>query len=261
MKKFVSIIFCMLILLGLISAGVYAKSDSSDDVFVSIADENGNLVLAYQSVPLSDADADGALTVNDALSVAHKEYYRDGTNGFSSEKTQYGISLTKLWGVANGGAYGCFVNDVPALSYGDFVQPGDHIYAYIYTDMVGYSDVYGYFDQRTVTVDAGESVALTLYMKDIWTSDISPVANAVILINGEDAGVRTDENGKATVTVESRKDVVISARSEDHVLVPPVCVVSVNDFGRLLTLMWFALICIVTAILGIFIMKKGSNHE
>ena len=104
MKKTAGILICLLILAGLLPAAVSAQSRLSGAVFVSIADQNGTPVLAYEKVSLSDMDRDGALTVNDVLMAAHKEHHRDGKEGFSSEKTQYGRSITKLWGVENGGS-------------------------------------------------------------------------------------------------------------------------------------------------------------
>ena len=86
MKKFAAVVCCLTILVSLFSFTVFAAKDPLPTVFVSIADGNGKLVLAYESVSLSDTDGDGVLTVHDALSNAHEAYYEDGKAGFSSEK-------------------------------------------------------------------------------------------------------------------------------------------------------------------------------
>ena len=263
MKKFAAVVCCLTILVSLFSFTVFAAKDPLPTVFVSIADENGKLVLAYESVSLSDTDGDGVLTVHDALSNAHEAYYEDGKAGFSSEKTQYGMSVTKLWGVSNGGSYGCYVNDVSAMSCADTVKAGDHIYAFAYTDTVIFSDSYSYFDVQSVTAKRGDTVTVTLCSSgydENWNVCTAPVANAVILINGVDSGIRTDENGKASITVDSRKNMVLSARSSEQIITPPVCMISVEASFSIPMIAYFCLICIVAAVGGILLMKRKGNH-
>ena len=263
MKKIAGVVCCFAILASLFSFAVFAEADPLPTVFVSIADESGKLVLAYEKVSLSDTDGDGILTVGDALSNAHEAYYEGGKIGFSSEKTQFGNSMTKLWGVANGGAYGCFVNNVSAMSCADTVKAGDHIYAFVYTDTMMFSDSYSYFDIQSITIKRGDTVTVTLCASgydENWNPRTAPVANAVILIDGEDSGIRTDENGIASVTIDSRKDVVLSARSDNEIITPPVCVIFMEDAFKLSMLISFCLICIVSAVGGIFLMKRKGRH-
>ncbi|MBR6744340.1 MAG: hypothetical protein IKM00_03895 [Clostridia bacterium] len=263
MKKTAGILICLLILAGLLPAAVSAQSRLSGAVFVSIADQNGTPVLAYEKVSLSDMDRDGTLTVNDVLMAAHKEHHRDGKEGFSSEKTQYGRSITKLWGVENGGSYGCFVNDVSCTSCNDPIRPGDHLYAYIYTDTVGFSDTYSYFDRQTLTVNAGEPVTLTLSCVGYdasWNPVTEAVAGAVILFDGEETEFVTDENGSVTLVFESGGDVLVSARADTKNLTPAVCRVSVNTASKTTMIVTFSLICCAVAAAGFFVMIKRSRH-
>ncbi len=263
MKKLAGIVCCWAILASLFSFTVFAEANPLSTVFVSIADENGNLVLAYESVELSDADGDGALTVGDALANAHEAHYKDGKKGFSSEQTQYGTSMTKLWGVVNGGSYGCFVNNASAMSCSDAVKAGDHIYAFVYTDTLMFSDNYSYFDVQSVTAKRGDTVTITLRASgydENWNPYTAPVANAVILVDGEDSGIRTDENGSASIAVDFRQNAVLSARSDDQIITPPVCLISVEAPFSISMIVYFCLICIVAAVGGIFWMKRKGSH-
>ena len=56
-----------------------------------------------------------------------------------------------------------------------------------------------------------------------------PVAGAEITVDGALTGVRTDENGEAVIVLDKAGTVVISAKSDSQLLVPPVCVASVTD--------------------------------
>ncbi|MBP5657968.1 MAG: hypothetical protein J6X52_05545, partial [Clostridia bacterium] len=107
MKRTLALIVAVLIVAVFASVLCAAKDPV---VYVTIA--NGELVLAREAVTLTDADNDGALTINDALYLAHEAKFEGGAAaGYASSTGDYGLSLTKLWGVENGGSYGYFVND------------------------------------------------------------------------------------------------------------------------------------------------------
>ena len=73
---------------------------------------NGGLELANSEVTVTDIDGDGALTINDALCAAHESYFKGGAAaGYASEMSDYGLMLTKLWGIENGGSYGYYVHE------------------------------------------------------------------------------------------------------------------------------------------------------
>ena len=75
MKKTILTVLCAALLLGTTAIPAYAAD--SETVYVSIADENGDLVLPYQPVTVTDIDGDGALTINDApVSYTHLEDFR-----------------------------------------------------------------------------------------------------------------------------------------------------------------------------------------
>lgn len=220
MKKIFALMLAVLMLLSLTPA---LAEETTPVVYVTIA--NGEVVLPWQAVELTDADEDGALTIADALYLAHEAAFEGGAEaGFACENTEYGLSLTKLWGVDNGGAFGYYVNDAMAMSLADPVADGDYISAYVYTDAATYSDAYCFFDLKTASEG---DVTLTLsgvsFDKD-FTLLTNPIAGATITVNGEKTDVVTDENGQATVTVKAGD--VISAVSDTATLVPPCCVVA-----------------------------------
>ena len=231
MKKTILTVLCAAMLLGM--AAIPANAADSETVYVSIADDKGNLVLPYKPVTVTDIDGDGALTVNDVLYAAHDTYYTVGSTGYGSAQSDWGLSLTKLWGVENGGSYGYYVNNAGAMSLADPVSDGSYVAAFVYTDTSAFSDTYCYFDAQQVT-DAivGGSVMLTLSaagFDENYAPITSPVANAEILINGNGTGIFTDTNGVAVIPFSAAGVYTVSAHSDSQTLVPPVCLVSVGE--------------------------------
>lgn len=218
MKKTVSILAALTLIAAMLCVPAFAAD--SAQVYVTIA--NGSLMMAQQPVTVTDTDGDGALTINDALYCAHEAGYSGGAAaGYGSAVSDYGMSITKLWGVENGSGFGYYVNNASAMSLTDAVKDGDFVNAFVYTDTTAFSDVYCYFDAHTVT--AGQ-VTLTLSAAaydENWNPVVKPVEGAEITIDGKAAGFITDANGSVTFTASSG---VISAVSGASTLVPPVCV-------------------------------------
>jgi hypothetical protein len=121
-----------------------------------------------------------------------------------------------------------------ATSLAEPIRIGDHVYAYVYADQTTWSDTYCYFDKAEVTVKAGESFTLTLSyagFDENWAPVSKPVAGATITINGESIDTKTNDAGQITISMgeKSKKDAfVISATSDAIVMVPPVCLVTVE---------------------------------
>ncbi len=231
MKKWIAITTALLLLVGSLGMTALAESPEPVRVFVSISDADGRLVLAQETVAVSDADLDGALTVYDALYSAHEANYDGGAAaGFGASYGDYGLSLDKLWGTANGGSFGYYVNNASAWSLADPVQEGDYVNAFVYTDLENWSDTYCYFDRYTAAAEAGETLSLTLsasgYDAD-WNPVELPVEGAVITVNGEKTAYTTDEAGQVEILLEAAGTYVISAVSDTATLVPPVCSVTV----------------------------------
>ena len=227
MKKFLSLLLAVWMLVSLT-----ASAEAAPTVYVSISDDTGALVLAYVPVALTDADGDGALTICDALMLAHAAHHPEGAEAFLAEQTEWGLSLYKLWGVENGGSYGYMLNDVSAWSLVDPVKDGDHVKAYAFTDLTAFSDTYAYFTAPVAAAVVNTEIALTLnaagYDAD-WNPVILPVAGATLTVNGEKTDVVTDENGNAVLTLAEAGTYTVSAVSETMTLVPPVCIVTVTE--------------------------------
>ncbi|MBQ7337063.1 MAG: hypothetical protein IJW40_12035 [Clostridia bacterium] len=229
MKRQCKIAALVLALVMSLSLCLVACGESGEVMYVTIA--KGDMVISYAEVAVEDEDGDGALTINDALLAAHDKYYDGGADGFGSAQTEYGLSMTKLWGDESG-VYGYTLNNTSVMT--DLTEPvkaGDHIYAYVYTDLTTWSDSFCYFDKVTAEVSAGETLTLTLSSAgydEAWNPITVPVEGAKILVDGADSGIVTDAEGKATVTLSDKGEVIISASNDAMVMVPPVCAVTVK---------------------------------
>lgn len=228
-KKMTALLLTLLLLL----AANLPVSAAESIVYVTIADDKGEIVMAHQAVALdTDYDADGTFTIYDALMKAHDDAFGGGADaGFKAESTEYGLSMTKLWGVENGGSYGYTVNHVSAMSLADPVKDGDAIYAYCYTDLVTWSDTYCFFDVDTAWNASGE-LTLTLSANgydENWAPVVSPVADATIYISGEATSYKTDADGKVTLKADGKGSYQISAKKDGMVMVPPLCIYTVGD--------------------------------
>lgn len=218
MKKLV----CMILIALLTLTAALAET-----VYVTISDDSGNLAIAGEAFDVSDVDGDGVVSINDALYIAHEAKFEGGAEaGFASADLGYGLSMTKLWGVENGGSYGYYVNNGYAMSLADAISDGDEICAFVYTDLEAWSDTYSYFD-ITHTENSGEvTLTLNALTFDADYNMVSvPVEGAVITLNGEDSEFVTDANGMVVVTLGDAEKYLISAHSDSWTLVPPVCVV------------------------------------
>lgn len=209
------------------------SAEGVGSVTVTIANA-GSLAVAAETMPLADLDGDGAMTINDVLIAAHDAHFEGGAAaGLVTVQTDYGLSITKLWGVENGGSYGYTLNDSLAMGLTDPVQSGDSICAYVYKDAAGFTDQYAFFDVK----DAGEKEAgstleltlMTLGFDENWAPVSVPAEGAAITVNGVRTGDVTDAEGRVTLTLSAVGETVISAESDTAILVPPVCRVAVKE--------------------------------
>lgn len=230
MKKLVAILFSVLVLMGSLTLPALAQEALSAQVTVTIADK-GDMVVAAKTLTVTDIDADGALTVHDALYAAHEACYDGGAAaGYATAMSEWGHSITLLWG-DDSGNFGYYVNNASAWSLADPIQDGDRLAAFVYSDGVGYSDVYCWFDSAELAVQADTQLALVLtgagYDAD-WQPITMPIADATITVDGEATQVKTDAQGKAVLTLSDNGKHIISAVSQQQTLVPPICVVTVS---------------------------------
>lgn len=233
MKGTLTAVLALMPVLATFGLTAFAADTDAVEVYVTVSDENGELAVTQEKIQVTDVDNDGAITVNDALYCAHEAEYEGGAEaGYASSAGSYGLALDKLWGVANGGSYGFYVNNASAMNLTDRVADGDYVQAYVYTDLVGWSDTFCFFNANEASVEAGEALELTLsasgYDAD-WNPITLAVAEAAVSVNGTATEVKTDSEGKAVLTFDKAGTYVISAESETMTLVPPVCVVTVTE--------------------------------
>jgi LPXTG-motif cell wall-anchored protein len=230
MKKYLILGLAVAMILG--TAGVQAKAADSVQVSVTIA--NGTLELAQEKITVTDLDGDGVYTIDEALYCAHEAKYTGGAaEGYGTASGDYGLYITKLWGVENASGFGYYVNDESAMGLTDTVKDGDRVNAFVYTDTTYFSDTYCYFDVVRTTVTEKEALELTLSAAGYdanWSPVVLPVQGAVILIDGVESSYTTDAEGKVTVSINSQAGTtcVISAVSALQTLVPPVSIVTVE---------------------------------
>ncbi len=234
MKKVLSLTLALLMLIGIFSINAFAADTApaaDATVYVTIANK-GSLVAVQEAVTVKDKNEDGKLTIDEALFAAHEAKYEGGASaGYGSSLTQYGLSMTKLWGDTSGG-FGYYVNNASAWSLADAVKEGDYVNAFVYSDLAAMSDKYCYFDKATASGTHNGTLTLTLSYAG-YDASYNPVAlpveGATITIDGVETTFKTDAEGKVTITLDKAGDIVIGATSDSMTLMPPVCKVNVAE--------------------------------
>lgn len=222
----------LLVLTTLVCFGISAADGEKVNVKVSITTKDA-LRTSLLEIAVGDEDGDGAITVNDALYAAHELAYIGGAEyGYAAEKSEWGISLLKLWGDESGN-FGYYVNHKPANSLADPVKDGDVVSACIFTGTYPDIESYAYFDVDSVKVSQGDSVTLTL-MKLSFDENFnvvsSPVANAKLTTDSSPwADYVTDENGKVTFEPMWLAEMTVSAIGENKEIIMPACKVWVDE--------------------------------
>lgn len=223
----VAAVFLALIFPVLAVFPVLAEGDLPEEqmrVYVFVTDAGGETALAYQELPLSDADGDGMLTVHDALLLAHDGYFDGGAaSGFASEETEEGRIASMFWG-EDGGHIGIYVNHMPVADLLVPLQEGDLLD--VFARVTPEDGLYCYFDVPHASVGGGEALTLTLAAAD--SGEAAPIAGAVICIDGKDTAFTTDAEGKVTLQFDGSGSCIVSARKDGAALLPPVCAVTVS---------------------------------
>ena len=238
MKKIVSLLLALVILGGCFSLCVYADNKATADVYVTLSDNTGKIILAQEKITVVDKNDDSKFDIDEVLFAAHEAKYEGGADaGYASSMSIYGLGATKIWGDSSGN-FGYYVNDKMASGLSDEVKAGDYVNAYINQKMefdpVTYemdADCYSFFDKKNISATPGQSITVTLTVVQFdaeWSPVNNPAANAAITINGEDTQFKTDANGKVTFSIDEEGEYLISAKSEDPMLVPPVLKVTVK---------------------------------
>lgn len=237
MKK--QLIFALAALTALLCPLTAGAEENAEDtqtaaeitVNISVTSKGEN-VVARQDLAVKDADTDGSITVKDAIICAHTAFYEGGAEaGFAVEKTTYGDSIVKLWGVENGYSYGFYIDNQMAMSLTDPISEGQLVDVFSYVDAEGASDQYTWFDAPLYT-GKGEDETYTATLNGLafdenWTPVTVPVAGAVLTVDGTETEFVTDENGQVTFKAPAG-DHILSAKTADKLIVPPTAEVQVK---------------------------------
>lgn len=219
------------ILALILAVAVAPAAFAADTALVYVTIANGELMTAREPVSVTDLDGDGALTINDALIAVHNEAYTGGAAaGYATDTSDFGMYITKLWGVENGGSYGYYLNNAMAMGLNAPVKDGDYVVAFAYTDAAGFSDAFTYFDKSQYTAGKGEKVALTMYsvgFDENFNPVASPFAGAAITIDGKPTEYKTDASGRVEIAIADAGKYVISAVSDKRI-VPPACIAEIG---------------------------------
>jgi hypothetical protein len=264
MKKAFNKTIVMLVVIAIMSTVLSVFSFAEGGANVTVTIKNGGIVVARETVEVTDIDEDGALTINDALYCAHEKFYDGGAAaGYGSGMSDWGLSLTKLWG-DNSGSFGYCVNDASSWGLSDPVKQGDYVYAFVYEDQTGWSDAYSYFDKSSVSAVSGEEITLNLTVIG-YDADYNPVPTpcegATITVDGKETSFVTDSEGNVTVTIPDAGSHVISAVSKTAVLVSPICLAQINPGTNDNGLAVLA-VCVMVAILSAsLVIRKKINEK
>lgn len=235
-KRFLSVVLILCLIFSTIQVTAITEANNSITVNASIV-KDGQFVagedltkIAHIPITVYDCDQNSNYDINEVLYALHEQYYDGGAEiGYSSSQTEYGLSLTKLWG-DDSGNYSYYINNNSAWSLTDTVTSGDYICAFVYQDSANWSDKYTFFKNNTETVKKGEGLSLELKCAgydDSYNPITFPVENATITINGEDTVNKTDADGRATISFNNMGIYTISAKTE-YYITPPICYVTVT---------------------------------
>lgn len=186
------------------------KNAPDADVTVTISNKGvlaaakDGSVMVDRSVTVTDINADGKLTYDEALAAAHKRYCADGEEGFSAPSGW----VSKLWGI-NGGNASFFKNGVATgLITEEAVEEGDALYSSVNSDDVYYADWFTAFDVQKKSVAVNSAFPLTLKGAQAmtYTPDAAVAVAGVKIGTWEDgkfqeiSGKTTDSNGTVELT-------------------------------------------------------------
>ncbi len=220
------------------------KPAAPADITVTIS-EAGNVRMAQETVTVIDLNKDGTLDVNEALYAAHEKAYEGGAAaGYATAATQWGTSITKLWGDESG-SYGYYNNNQMCMSLDDAVKAGDALVAWSYKDAAYYSDAYSYFDAAAYTAKQGMAANVTLTgstgWDENWNPVFEPVKGATLTVTdsdlkalaADDYEIVDNKDGSYLVYVKKAGNYFVIATGDSPLLVPAVAKVTVEEMPAL----------------------------
>ncbi len=228
---------------------LYYKNDSgtifclsneySEEILVSIANKGG-VELSYASVTASDRNDDGIIDIDEVLYAAHDKYYDGGAAaGYASASSEYGAYIAKLWGDESGN-FGYFVDNKMAMSLGDKVVAGQHVYAYVNANAYPNNDSYAYFESSSADTAAYAPLTLKLTAQNGYDENWSPKFEAYdkAQLKAYSADLKTEAegftaaslgSGEYKLSFKSAGEYLVVAAAENNAIIPAVCRVSVKE--------------------------------
>ncbi len=241
--------YCVCSLICDADGNIYYKNDSgtifclsnelSEDVLVSIANKGG-VELSYACVTASDRNDDGIIDIDEVLCAAHDEYYEGGAAaGYATASSEYGAYISKLWGDESGN-FGYFVDNSMAMSLGDKVSEGQHVYAYVNANAYPNNDAYAYFESSTADTASYASLTLKLTAQngydENWSPKFEAYDNAQLKAYSSDFKTEIKDfkaallgNGEYKLSFLSAGEYCVVATAENNAIIPAVCMVSVKE--------------------------------
>lgn len=225
MKKLLSVLLVLAMLVCFAACGE-KEAPKGPGATVTIV-KAGEVQVAAEFVEFKDYDQDGKYNIDEVLKAAHEALHPEKDAAYASADLGYGLSVTKLWGEETMST-GYYLNDQMAWSLLDEVKDGDYVAAFVYSDAVGFSDTYAFFDKKNADGKKVDLVLSMLGFDENWAPAVSTLEGAVITVDGKATEIKTDAAGKASVEVSGSGSHVISAVKDGMVLVAPICVVTVK---------------------------------
>lgn len=217
------------------AAGIpFIGASAADTITVDVTISNaGEIVVPAKPVQVTDRNNDGKYDIDETLYAAHETFYEGGAAaGYASETGEYGLKLTTLWGVKNGGGYGYYANNNFAMGLSDEVRDGDSVSAFVYSDLQTWKDCYSYFETQDLPeAQVGKELPLALrviHFDANYQPVADPCANATLIVDGEKTAYKTDETGQVMFVPSRSGEMILSAVSDKEILVPTVLRITVK---------------------------------
>lgn len=194
-------------------------------------------------------------TIDDILRGAHEQYAAGGAEDYATATGDYGLYITKLWGVETSNT-GYYLNGGMAMSLTDKVASGDRLEVMIYANAYPDTEAYAAFDSTALETDDKTAFQVTLksaIFDENYNMVMVPCEGATITVDGAATEFVTDAEGKATVTIATPGEHILSATKtqttgsgedakEISVITAPYCSVTVTatsiDSGKYGNVIW-----------------------
>ena len=237
-KKLTALTLALIMVFTMIPFSASVKAAGSITVNLTISDEgklvkaNDGSIMAWKNITVTDVDGDGKFTFDEALVAAHKLYNKE--NGYLYN----GSMVTYLWGKDTGGSCMFFKNGM-GLESGvttTTVSAGDDLVASVLSDTTTWSDWFTLFDKKSLEVEVGKEVELTLkgHLGIAWEEadkkDVPLSGIEICDTDGTKLGT-TAADGKIVFKPAKVGEVIITAsgKVKDAPIIAPACILTVKE--------------------------------